>query len=195
QTDVAVQGAIGVDDFALAAQVAVDGLGVAQLPGGCIAPLIERGSLVRLLAAWEVVQPEFLLIHPSRRLVPASSNSFAPDEPDGRTIADPPTKSRNRWRSQSRSAGATASTHLKSPGLHPSLLGSELGRIKPGLERGLAPRFSLILPDNGQETGRIGGLRTGFCRKINFNNNGLRKIGGARGTGRQQGDDFAITGR
>ncbi len=34
---------------------------------------------------------------------------------------------------------ASAFTHLKSPGLHPSLLGSELGRIKPALERGLAP--------------------------------------------------------
>ncbi len=34
---------------------------------------------------------------------------------------------------------ATAFTQLKSPGLHPSLLGSELGRIKPGLERGSAP--------------------------------------------------------
>src|SRR5208282_3245968 len=79
---------------------------------------------------------------------------------------------------------ASAFTHLKSPGLHPSLLGSELGRIKPGLKRGLAPRFSLILPDNRQKTGRIGGLRPGFCRKINFNNNALRKIGGARGTGR-----------
>jgi len=33
----------------------------------------------------------------------------------------------------------TAFTHLESPGLHPSLPGSELGSIKLGLERGSAP--------------------------------------------------------
>src|SRR5208283_4732551 len=40
---------------------------------------------------------------------------------------------------------ATAFTHLKSPGLTPSLLGEgKVGRVKLGDERGFAPRYSLI---------------------------------------------------
>src|SRR5208282_922087 len=61
------------------------------------------------------------------------------------------------------------------------LAGKRTRQDQARVEEGLG---ALILPDNRQETGRIGGLRTGFCRKINLDNNSLRKIGGARGTGR-----------
>jgi DNA-binding transcriptional LysR family regulator len=68
--EVAVEGSLTVNDLDLALRAGLDGLGVVQLPEAWVAPLVEKGALVRLLADWSPCWTNFFLFYASRRHVP-----------------------------------------------------------------------------------------------------------------------------
>jgi DNA-binding transcriptional LysR family regulator len=68
--EVAVEGSLTVNDLDLALRAALEGLGVVQLPEAWVAPLVEKGALVRLLADWSPCWTNFFLFYASRRHVP-----------------------------------------------------------------------------------------------------------------------------
>ena len=113
---------------------------------------------------------------------PTRSRRLAP--PHWRSRLSPPTRRSTRQplpRSPTRArypqGDKLPHSHISSrPGSIQAWRGSGARQDQAGVGEGPPPRFSLILPDNRRKTGRIGGLRTGFCRKINLNNNRLGKV-------------------
>jgi DNA-binding transcriptional LysR family regulator len=69
-TDVEVKGSLNVNDLEFALRVALDGLGVVQLPDVLAAPYIADGRLVRVLPDWSLQWTDFVLYYSSRRHVP-----------------------------------------------------------------------------------------------------------------------------
>ena len=67
QFEVRVPGPLTFNDPSLMLDCALEGLGVAYLLEQEVAPHIERGALVRLLAGWTSPFPGFFLYHPSRQ--------------------------------------------------------------------------------------------------------------------------------
>jgi DNA-binding transcriptional LysR family regulator len=74
--EVAVEGPLIVNDPDLALAAALDGVGIAYLFDHQLGRHLERGQLVRVLAAWSPPFPGFYLYHPGRRHTPATLRAF-----------------------------------------------------------------------------------------------------------------------
>lgn len=76
QLEVAVKGALIVNDCAVALRAAVDGLGVTVWTEEWVQPELSSGALVRLLDDWSPPNAGLHLFHPSRRQTPAALRAF-----------------------------------------------------------------------------------------------------------------------
>lgn len=65
-----VHGAITIDNTEFALRLAKAGAALAYAPEPCIAPLVERGELVVVLADWSPMGDGFHIYYPGRRQVP-----------------------------------------------------------------------------------------------------------------------------
>ncbi len=74
--EVAVEGPLIVNDPDLALAAALDGVGIAYLFDHLVGRHLERGQLVRVLAAWTPPFPGFYLYYPGRRHTPATLRAF-----------------------------------------------------------------------------------------------------------------------
>ncbi|MGJ4994983.1 LysR substrate-binding domain-containing protein [Bradyrhizobium sp. HKCCYLS3077] len=75
-TEIAVEGALTVNDLDLALNAALDGIGVAYLVEPMIDQHLADGRLVRLLPGWSHTMPGLFLYHPSRRQPPMPLQVF-----------------------------------------------------------------------------------------------------------------------
>ncbi|CCE02918.1 LysR family transcriptional regulator [Bradyrhizobium sp. STM 3809] len=76
RTDAAVEGSLIVNDFDLALNAALDGVGVAYLVEPMIQAHVAEGRLVRLLPGWSYATGGLFLYHPSRRQPPMPLQVF-----------------------------------------------------------------------------------------------------------------------
>ncbi|NPU68636.1 MULTISPECIES: LysR family transcriptional regulator [Bradyrhizobium] len=76
RTEIAVDGSLIVNDFDLALNAALDGIGVAYLVEPMIEEHLAEGRLVRLLPDWGYATPGLFLYHPSRRQPPMPLQVF-----------------------------------------------------------------------------------------------------------------------
>jgi DNA-binding transcriptional LysR family regulator len=76
QQEISVNGPLTVNDFCLALQAALDGVGVAYLPGEMVDPRIREGRLVRMLEDWSPAVPGYYLYYSSRRQIPPPLRAF-----------------------------------------------------------------------------------------------------------------------
>lgn len=74
--EVAVKGALIVNDCAVALKAAVDGLGVTVWTEEWEQPQLASGALVRLLDDWSPPHAGFHLFHPGKRQTPAALRAF-----------------------------------------------------------------------------------------------------------------------
>jgi DNA-binding transcriptional LysR family regulator len=70
EVEVSVAGSLNVNDLDFALRVALDGLGIVQLPEMLVAPFVAEGKLVPVLADWSRQGSDFVLFYSSRRHVP-----------------------------------------------------------------------------------------------------------------------------
>jgi DNA-binding transcriptional LysR family regulator len=73
---VAVTGPLIVDDVEILVRAVVDGVGLAFVSEGHVAPLIESRALVRVLEDWCQPFPGFFLYYPNRRNQPAALSAL-----------------------------------------------------------------------------------------------------------------------
>ncbi|WP_257165313.1 LysR family transcriptional regulator [Bradyrhizobium sp. SRS-191] len=76
RAEIAVDGSLIVNDFDLALNAALDGVGVAYLVEPMVDPHLADGRLVRLLPDWNYATPGLFLYHPSRRQPPMPLQVF-----------------------------------------------------------------------------------------------------------------------
>ncbi|MGJ5177274.1 LysR substrate-binding domain-containing protein [Bradyrhizobium oligotrophicum] len=76
RTEIAVDGSLIVNDFDLALNAVLDGVGVAYLVEPMIESHVAEGRLVRLLPDWSYATPGMFLYHPSRRQPPMPLQVF-----------------------------------------------------------------------------------------------------------------------
>jgi len=69
--ELAVKGSLSISDTGLAMRVALEGVGIVQLPEVYTIPLIAEGRLKRLFREWSTHADGFYLCYTSRRFVPA----------------------------------------------------------------------------------------------------------------------------
>jgi len=74
--EVSVEGNLIVNDGDLAVRAAVDGVGIARVPGTLVGEHIEQGRLVALLEDWAPRSVGFFLYHSSSRQTPAALRAF-----------------------------------------------------------------------------------------------------------------------
>ena len=72
----AVTGPLIVDDVEILVRAVVDGVGLAFVSEGHVAPLIESRALVRVLEDWCQPFPGFFLYYPNRRNQPAALSAL-----------------------------------------------------------------------------------------------------------------------
>jgi DNA-binding transcriptional LysR family regulator len=70
QIEVAVDGALTVNDADLWLRAALDGVGVGYLPEQIVRPYLDQGRLLPLLQDWSRTIDDVFLYHPSRRQTP-----------------------------------------------------------------------------------------------------------------------------
>ena len=75
-TEIAVDGAVIVNDIDLMLRLVLDGGGVAHLPEPIVASHIAQRRLVVLLEDWSMTKPGIFLYHPSRRQTPMPLQVF-----------------------------------------------------------------------------------------------------------------------
>lgn len=68
--EVAVEGAVTVDDASLLLDFALGGVGLACLPEAVVAPHLSSGRLIRVLQDWPQRVSDFFLYYPGRRHIP-----------------------------------------------------------------------------------------------------------------------------
>ena len=76
RTEIAVDGSLIVNDFDLALNAALNGVGVAYLVEPMVESHLAEGRLVRLLPDWSYATPGLYLYHPSRRQPPMPLQVF-----------------------------------------------------------------------------------------------------------------------
>ena len=76
KVDVAVEGSVIFNDTQLVLSAALDGVGVAYLPEGCLEVHLAAGRLVPMLRDWSVTRSGLFLYYPSRRQIPAPLQAF-----------------------------------------------------------------------------------------------------------------------
>ena len=76
EMEVEVSGPLIADDRSLIIAAALDGVGLVHIHEALVAGHIERGELVRVLADWCPVLPQFFLYYPGRRQMPAPLRAF-----------------------------------------------------------------------------------------------------------------------
>jgi DNA-binding transcriptional LysR family regulator len=76
RVEAAVEGSLIVNDVQLVLSAALDGVGIAYLPEGCLRPHFAAGRLVRLLHDWSLRRSGLFLYYPSRRQIPAPVRAF-----------------------------------------------------------------------------------------------------------------------
>ncbi|CCD92711.1 putative transcriptional regulator with periplasmic binding protein domain (LysR family) [Bradyrhizobium sp. ORS 375] len=76
RAEIAVDGSLIVNDFDLALNAALDGVGIAYLVEPMIQAHVAEGRLVRLLPGWEYATGGLFLYHPSRRQPPMPLQVF-----------------------------------------------------------------------------------------------------------------------
>jgi DNA-binding transcriptional LysR family regulator len=71
-----VEPAFSTNDLGVLLDAAADGAGIAMLPEGLAANLLERGSLVRVLPQLLEAESHLAVVHPERELLPAHVRAF-----------------------------------------------------------------------------------------------------------------------
>ena len=71
-----VEGSFFSSDVSLLIEAAVSGMGIAMLPSLIIKPLLESGSLVRVLANILEGEAQVALVYPEREFVPPQVKAF-----------------------------------------------------------------------------------------------------------------------
>jgi DNA-binding transcriptional LysR family regulator len=74
--DVAVGGALVVNDLEFAVTAVLGGVGVAYLPEPLVAAHLAQGRLLAVVPGWSLTMPGIFLYHPSRRQVPVALEVF-----------------------------------------------------------------------------------------------------------------------
>ena len=76
RAEIAVDGSLIVNDFDLALNAALDGVGIAYLVEPLVDAHLAEGRLVRVLPDWSSATPGLFLYHPSRRQLPMPLQVF-----------------------------------------------------------------------------------------------------------------------
>lgn len=64
------------DELDTIVQATLQGMGIARLPRGLMAPLLDDGQLVELLPEWEIEGADVYLLHPQRRFLPERTQAL-----------------------------------------------------------------------------------------------------------------------
>ncbi|ENM5788745.1 LysR family transcriptional regulator [Vibrio mimicus] len=64
------------DELDTIVQATLQGMGIARLPRGLMAPLLDDGKLVELLPEWEIEGADVYLLHPQRRFLPERTQAL-----------------------------------------------------------------------------------------------------------------------
>ncbi|ENM5739298.1 LysR family transcriptional regulator [Vibrio mimicus] len=64
------------DELDTIVQATLQGMGIARLPRGLMAPLLNDGQLVELLPEWEIEGADVYLLHPQRRFLPERTQAL-----------------------------------------------------------------------------------------------------------------------
>ncbi|HGF7475949.1 TPA: LysR family transcriptional regulator [Vibrio mimicus] len=64
------------DELDTIVQATLLGMGIARLPRGLMAPLLDDGQLVELLPEWEIEGADVYLLHPQRRFLPERTQAL-----------------------------------------------------------------------------------------------------------------------
>jgi DNA-binding transcriptional LysR family regulator len=73
---IAVAGRLTVNNPELAVRAALDGIGIAYVPEGVVAPLVRTGQLMRVLESWSAAVEGHYLFYPGHRQVPTALRAF-----------------------------------------------------------------------------------------------------------------------
>nr|WP_158162682.1 LysR family transcriptional regulator [Vibrio mimicus] len=67
---------VSSDELDTIVQATLQGMGIARLPRGLMAPLLDDGQLVELLPEWEIEGADVYLLHPQRRFLPERTQAL-----------------------------------------------------------------------------------------------------------------------
>jgi len=73
---IAVAGRLTVNNPELAVRAALDGIGIAYVPEGLVAPFLRTGQLMRVLESWSAAVEGHHLFYPGHRQVPTALRAF-----------------------------------------------------------------------------------------------------------------------